>query len=82
VVPGAQPETLEVGARPDWERIRRQFQTEDDKAGLLENILMVVWADGVKAPEEDRLCRRLAAELVADRIVDDIERAVRGSMGA
>lgn len=81
VLPGIHPEDLEkeMQSAPDWEKIRRQFKTEDERAGLLENLLMVVWADGVKTEEEDRLCRRVAAELVADRMVDDIEAAVRKS---
>ena len=63
--------------KPDWPRVRRAFQTDDEKASLLENILTVVWADGHKAPEEDRMCRRLSAELVADRLIDEIEDSVR-----
>jgi uncharacterized tellurite resistance protein B-like protein len=84
VMPGIPPAELEreMQSAPDWEKIRRQFKTDDERAGLLENLLMVVWADGVKTPEEDRLCRRVAAELVADRMVDDIETAVRQSMAA
>lgn len=82
LMPGISYEELEkdLPETPDWDRIRRQFQTEDEKAGLLENILMVVWADGEKQPSEDRMCRRLAAELVADRMIDDIETAVKASM--
>lgn len=81
VMPGASYEDLEANLpeTPDWERIRKQFRTEDEKAGLIENILMVVWADGEKQPQEDRMCRRLAAELVADRMIDDIEAAVRSA---
>lgn len=84
VMPGIGPDELEreMQTAPDWDRIRRQFKTEDERAGLLENLLSVVWADGNKTPQEDRLCRRVAAELVSDRIVDDIEAAVRQSMEA
>lgn len=71
---------VELIGPPNWEKIRQQFKTEDERAGLLENLLMVVWADGRKTDEEDRLCRRVAAELVADRMIDDIEQAVRESM--
>lgn len=82
VMPGLRDDELAVALSgpPDWEKIRQQFKTEDERAGLLENLLMVVWADGRKTDEEDRVCRRVAAELVADRMFDDIERAVRESM--
>ncbi len=79
VMPGIHRDDMhqEISAKPDWDRVRKVFNTEDEKAGLIENILMVVWADGEKQPEEDRLCRRLSAELVADRMFDEIEMAVR-----
>lgn len=79
VMPGMESQDVreELQIPPDWDRIRRQFRTQEERAGLLENILMVVWADGQKTAEEDRLCRRVAAELMCDRIVDDIEDAVR-----
>lgn len=82
VMPGLSNDEVlaEIGARPDWDRIRRQFRTEDERAGLIENLLMVVWADGQKTDTEDRLCRRVAAELVADRLIDGIEAAVRQTL--
>lgn len=83
VLPGISSADLstELVGKPDWEKIRHLFSNDDERAGLLENLLMVVWADGEKTEQEDRLCRRVAAELVADRMVDDIEAAVRRSMG-
>lgn len=83
MLPGVRPEDIEgpLADKPDWNRIRKAFQTEDEKACLLENILMVVWADGSKAPQEDRMCRRLSAELIADRLIDDIEASVRQQLG-
>jgi len=82
MMPGMSYDALEENLPdvPDWNRIRQMFKTDDEKAGLLENILMVVWADGQKQEQEDRMCRRIAAELVADRMMDDIESAVRQFM--